>query len=101
MQSLIDAACEAEEKIPLDELEAFANKQREVLETSTGFLCVRTAADGRRLWHVVGHNSPVSVPSDLRTALAVARKTFGRVTLAVWDADKGEFDSEMVADPNY
>lgn len=33
MQSLIDAACEAEEKIPLDELEEFANVWRTARKT--------------------------------------------------------------------
>jgi len=76
-------------------------RQAKLLETTTGYLSVRSAADDRRLWQVVRNNMPMSVQSDLRTALGIARRTFGRVTLSVWDMDVGVFTSEMIADPNY
>ena len=73
----------------------------ETIKASTGYLSVRVGVDGRRLWTVMRHNSPISVPTDLRTALRIARRVFGRVTISVWDVDAVAFDSEFVCDPNY
>jgi len=73
----------------------------ETLKTSTGYLSVRTNAAGKRVWTVLCHNQPQCADTEsLKDALAVARQVFGRCTLSVWDGDKGEFDSEMVTDPD-
>jgi hypothetical protein len=72
------------------------------LKTCTGYLSVRTNAHGKRVWTVLCRNQPLCADTEnLRDVLTIARQTFGRSTLAVWDGDKGEFTSEMVADPNY
>lgn len=74
----------------------------ETLKTCTGYLSVRTNSQGKRVWTVLCRNQPLCADTEsLRDVLAVAQGTFGRRTLAVWDGDKGEFTSEMVADPNY
>lgn len=71
------------------------------LKTCTGYLSVRTNSQGRRVWTAILRNSPLCADNEsLRDVLEVARSHFGRVTLAVWDGDKGEFTSEMMADPN-
>lgn len=72
------------------------------LPTITGYLSVRTNAAGRRVWTALCHNQPLCADTEnLKDVLILARQTFGRVTLSVWDGDQGEFTSEMVADPNY
>ncbi len=74
----------------------------ETLKTCTGYLYVSTGSDGKRRWRVLSHNQPLCADTEsLRDVLAVARETFGRATLAVWDGDSGAFTSEMVADPTY
>jgi hypothetical protein len=72
------------------------------LASCTGYLSVSTSErDGLRYWRVIGRdNQPRCADTlDLRHALEVARKTFGSVTLAVWDGDKGEFTGETATDP--
>jgi hypothetical protein len=72
-----------------------------VLKTTTGYLSVSTGADGVRRWRVLCHNQPLCADNpSLREVLAVAMQTFGKAVLSVWDGDKGEFVSEMVADPS-
>lgn len=71
------------------------------LKTCTGYLSVRTNSHGQRVWTAICRNMPLCADNEsLRDVLEVARQHFGRVTLAVWDGDKAEFTSEMVADPN-
>lgn len=69
------------------------------LKSCTAFLSVRTDARGQRVWACCVHNQPICADTvSLRDVLARAREVLGRVTLAVWDGDKGEFDSEMTLD---
>lgn len=70
------------------------------LKSITGYLSVRTNSQGVRVWTVICRNMPLCADTDLNTALSVAKDMFGPVTLCVWDGDKGEFTSEMLADPS-
>lgn len=68
------------------------------LATINGYLKCR---DDERLWDVVAHNETIAENVSMPEALEVARRTFGRVTMSVWDCERCEFISELVADPNY
>jgi hypothetical protein len=66
------------------------------LKTITGFLSVRTNANGIRVWTVLCRNTPLCADDAcLANVLAVARQHFGAVTLSVWDGDRAEFTEEM------
>ena len=66
------------------------------IATINGYLSVRTNAQGKRAWTFLCHNQPLCWETeDLRAVLTVARQTFGRCVLSVWDGDQGEFTSEM------
>lgn len=71
-----------------------------VLKSSTGFLSVSTSADGVRRWRVIYQGQTLSADTpELSRALTVARQTFGRQTIAVWDEDRGEFGEDMDIGP--
>lgn len=61
---------------------------------------VRTNEQGKRVWRLIVRNEPASTETDsLLQVLTDAKRILGRVVLSVWDADKAEFTSELVADP--
>lgn len=63
------------------------------LKTTTAFLILGQANTCRLMVH-----NQEAASGSIRDVLKVARERLGRVTLDVWDEEKWEFTSEMVAD---
>lgn len=72
----------------------------EKLKTYTAYVSMETdAATAQVFWRLVIRNELAACGYLLKPVLRVARERLGRGTVMdVWDADRGLFTSELVAD---
>lgn len=72
---------------------------RHVTETVGRYLMVKRHGNDELYSVIDFEHSSGFMP--MRQALKAARDRFGRVTLSVWDCDLQNWQSELIADPDY
>ncbi len=94
---------ECPEAVILDDTLGGETMIMQEISSITSHLSVHTSPDGIRRWCVIYKNAGLCTETaDLQCVLEVAHQIFGCVSLAVWDGDKGEFNTEPmeVINPN-